>query len=306
VLPFLRNVTRGRDIPPQRLAAVATNYERFGGVSPINAECRALLESLRLEVPLPVYWGNRNWVPYVADTVRQMASDGIRRALCLVTSAYSGYSTCRQYCEDIDRARAAVGPSAPEIDKLRPFFHHPGFVEPLVGNVSAALATLPPGARPAAHLAFTAHSVPLDQPGADTYVEQVNEASRLVAERVDGGAHPWSVSWQSRSGRPGQPWLEPDIGETLATLAGAGAPGVVLVPVGFVADHMEVVYDLDVVAAGTAAALDLPLARARTVGAAAAFVAMVGELIEERRDRAAPRRALGPVAPVECGPGCCC
>ena len=280
VIPFLENVTRGRNVPPGRLEAVAAHYRLFGGVSPINGACRALVDALRRDQPLPVYWGNRNWTPFLADTVRQMAADGVRRAACFVTSAYAGYSSCDQYLEDITRARAVVGEEAPGIDKLRPFFDHPGFLDPLSGNVTAALDALDPGLREGAHLAFCAHSIPVDQPGAATYAAQVAEASRLVAERVTG-EHQWSVAWQSRSGPPSQPWLEPDIGAHLADLRRSGVRAVVLVPVGFVADHMEVVYDLDVVAAQQAKELGLAAARAATVGTAPEFVTMVSELVGE-------------------------
>jgi ferrochelatase len=311
VMPFLQNVTRGRDVPPARLAEVAGHYRRFGGVSPINAANRALVAALQAELaargtPLPVYWGNRNWHPLVGDTVRRMADDGVRRAACFVTSAYSGYSSCRQYLEDIARARAVVGPDAPVVDKLRPFFDHPGFIGPFVEATIGALDRLDPGVRDGARLAFTAHSVPLAQAEADDYVAQVQEASRLVASGVDRG-HGYELVWQSRSGPSQVPWLEPDIGVHLARLRDEGAPAVVMVPIGFVADHLEVVWDLDVEALGRATALGLPAARAATPGTHPAFVAMVAELVEERLDPAAPRRSLGRLAarPADCAPGCC-
>ncbi|MHB8466323.1 MAG: ferrochelatase [Acidimicrobiales bacterium] len=306
VRPFLARVTRGRDVPAARLDAVARRYDRLGGVSPINAANRALVRAIGAEVDVPVYWGNRNWHPLVEDTVRAMASDGVRHAACIVTSAYSGYSACRQYVDDIARARRLVGDAAPVIDKLRPYYDHPGFIEPMVENVAAALRSLDPSVRPLTHLAFTAHSVPLAQPAVATYSAQVAEASRLVADRV-AGAHPWSVSWQSRSGPPTQPWLEPDVDAHLGVLAGSGVGAVVVVPIGFVADHMEVVYDLDIEARDRAAELGLAFARAATVGVAPAFVRMVAELIAERTDPTIPARALGRLGPptLDCSGDCC-
>ena len=293
VMPFLEYVTRGRSVPPARLAAVAGHYDQFGGVSPINSANRALVAALEEALaPLPIYWGNRNWHPFLADTVRRMAEDGVRRAACFATSAYSGYSACRQYLEDVARARTEVGAAAPQIDKLRPFYDHPGFVEPFARATTAALDGLAPGVRDSAHLVFTAHSVPRDQADADVYLAQVEEASRLVAERVPGG-HPWTVAWQSRSGPPSQPWLEPDVGDQLSALAGAGAGAAVMVPVGFVADHLEVVYDLDVEASARAAAAGLAVARAATPATAPEFVAMVADLVSERADPTLPRRGLG-------------
>ncbi len=209
VMPFLENVTRGRHIPPERLAEVAGHYARFGGVSPINAATRDLIAALTNEIAvrgprLPIYWGNRNWHPLLRDTIARMADDGRRRAVCFVTSAYGGYSSCRQYLDDIARARAEVGSAAPVVDKLRPFFDHPGFIDPFVRATRAALASLDPEARAGAHLVFSAHSVPLAQAAVTDYAAEVAEASRLVADRV-GGRRRWAVAWQSRSGPPSQP-----------------------------------------------------------------------------------------------------
>ncbi len=297
VMPFLANVTRGRNVPPERLASVAAHYYAFGGVSPINQQCRDLLAAVRADfavsgLALPLYWGNRNWTPYLADTVRAMTEDGVRRAVAFVTSAYSSYSSCRQYLDDIERARAAVGPDAPRIDKIRRFFNHPGFIEPFVGHVRAALATLPAEVRGGAHLVFTAHSVPLAMaeasgPAGNTgrYVAELTEAARLIAERTGAGAHPWSLAYQSRSGPPSQPWLEPDVRDHLGELAKSGTQAVVVVPVGFVSDHMEVRHDLDVQAAETADALGLAFARAATPGTSPRFASMVTELVKERLAR---------------------
>ncbi len=311
VMPFLENVTRGRDVPAARLAEVAAHYRHFGGVSPINAANRALVGALEEELTrrglaLPVYWGNRNWHPLLTDTMRRMAADGLRRVVCVVTSAYSGYSSCRQYLEDIAAARAAVGAAAPVVDKVRPYFNHPGFVEPFVEATTAALATLDPAVRADAELAFTAHSVPLAQASSSDYVAQLEEVSRLVADRV-GGRRRRALVWQSRSGPAQVPWLEPDIVDHLTTRHAAGAAAVVIVPIGFVADHLEVVWDLDVQALGRAAELGLPAVRAATPGTHPAFVAMIGELIAERLDPSMVPRAVGrlPARPPDCALGCC-
>jgi len=285
VVPFLQRVTRGRDIPADRLAAVATHYELFGGVSPINAANRALIAALRTELrrhgpDLPVYWGNRNWHPLVADTVRTMRDDGVRRALCFATSAFAGYSSCRQYLEDLAAARRDVGEDAPLIDKIGPYFDHPGFVGPLADGATAALARLPAEERGRAHLVCCAHSVPMTQASTTDYATQVTGTARRVAAAVPG-AHPWSVAWQSRSGPPNQPWLEPDVSDHLESLAAGGVRAVVLVPVGFVADHLEVIYDLDRVAAERAAELGVTLVRSATPGTDPRFVTMIRELVAE-------------------------
>ena len=319
VLPFLENVTRGRGIPPQRLAAVAEHYQAFGGVSPINQQCRDLLAAAGKEfaasgIDLPLYWGNRNWHPYLADTLAQMSADGVRRAIALVTSAYGSYSSCRQYLDDIEAARAQVGPQAPEVDKIRHFFNHPGFIGPFAEAVLAALGRLPEAAAAGAQLVFTAHSIPLSMarasgPAGGLYETQLTEAARLVAEQVQaagGGERPWRLVYQSRSGPPSVPWLGPDVSEQLTGLSQAGAPGAVLVPVGFVSDHLEVVYDLDLEATAHARELGLPLARAATPGSHPQFVSMIASLVRERMD-GQPRRALGTRGPGwdQCPAGCC-
>jgi len=322
VMPFLENVTRGRGVPPERLAEVAEHYYAAGGVSPINGQCRDLLAAIEAAgLGLPMYWGNRNWDPYLADTVRRMADDGVERAVAFVTSAYSSYSACRQYRDDIERAVAAVGPRAPRIDKIRPYFNHPGFIEPFAANAEAALDTLPPDVAGGARLVFTAHSVPLGMaavsgsPSAGTaragaaggrYAAELAEASRLITERTRGGSLARDLVYQSRSGPPGQPWLEPDIRDHLESLAKDGVPAVVVVPAGFVSDHMEVVHDLDVAAAQTAASLGLPFARAKAPGSSARFASMVCELVAERVS-GAPARSLGDLGPAagECPADCC-
>ncbi len=321
VMPFLENVTRGRGVPPERLAIVAEHYYACGGVSPINQQCRDLLAAVRADFPasglsLPVYWGNRNWTPYLADTVRAMADDGVQRAVAFVTSAYSSYSSCRQYLDDIDRARAAVGPGAPVIDKIRRFFNHPGFIEPFAAHARAALATLPADVREDAHLVFTAHSIPVamaDASGPEKgaggaggrYVAELTEAARLIAERV-GGRHPWTLAYQSRSGPAAQPWLGPDVREHLGELAKSGTAAVVAIPVGFVSDHMEVRHDLDIEAAQTADSLGLPFARAATPGTHPRFATMITELVKERLGLP-DTPALGDmgVPSQDCPAGCC-
>ena len=307
VLPFLRNVTRGRNIPDERLAIVGAHYAHFDGVSPINEQCRRLQTALAGELSaahlhLPVYWGNRNWHPYLTDTVQQMADDGIRRALAVVTSAYSSYSGCRQYLEDLDAARAAVGPSAPDITKIRQYFDHPGFVEPFRDGVREAIGQAGAGTP----LVFTAHSVPTTMAQGSDYELQLRTTAALVAEAAPDS--PWSFAWQSRSGPPTVPWLEPDINDHLRDLAAAGSSTVIVVPIGFVSDHMEVIWDLDTEAQATAAELGLSMWRVATPGTLpdARFVAMWRELVEEQVV-GSPRRALSalPPRPSPCAVGCC-
>jgi ferrochelatase len=315
VMPFLENVTRGRGVPRERLEQVAEHYYRFGGVSPINGQCRELLTAIEKDfaasgVDLPIYWGNRNWDPMLADTVARMTADGRRHAAAFVTSAYSSYSSCRQYLENIEQARAQAGPGAPVIDKLRPYFNHPGFIEPFADAVREAARALPGRVKDDFDLVFTAHSIPeamaaASGPDGHAYPAQLAEASRLVAERA-GRAGAWRLAYQSRSGPPSVPWLRPDVNDCLEELAERGSRGVVLAPVGFVSDHMEVVFDLDVEAEQTARRLGLPLARAATPGTDPRFVAMITELVAERQDGASPR-ALGGLGPAigTCGSGCC-
>lgn len=307
VTPFLENVTRGRGIPPERLAEVAEHYHHFGGRSPINDQCRALKAALEEAVDLPVYWGNRNWHPFLADTLRLMQADGIRRALSFCTSGYAGWSSCRQYREDIARARAEVGPGAPRVEKLRHFFDHPGFIEPMAERTRAALAEVGEGAR----LVFVAHSIPRSMaesagPRGHEYEGQLRVAADLVAGAVGHSEH--DLAWCSRSGPPHIPWLTPDVGDHLATLKAQGVESAVLVPIGFVSDHMEVVYDLDVEAAERAAEVGITIARAGTVGTHPAFVAMIRELVEERTV-GGERRSLSPDPALSfdgCGGAGCC
>ena len=307
VLPFLENVTRGRGVPRERLLEVAQHYELFAGVSPLNEQNRALIAALEPElhkrdVDLPVYLGNRNWHPFLADTMGEMRDAGVRRALAVFTSAYSSYSGCRQYREDLFRAQLAVGEDAPEVPRLRMFFNHPGFVAANVDRVRAALAELPDGA---VHIAFTAHSIPAAMARCCAYEAQLNETARLVAEEV--GVEDWAVVYQSRSGSPEVPWLGPDVSEHLAEVAARGIRNVVAAPTGFISDHIEVLYDLDIEARAAADSLGLALARARTAGTHPAFVSGLADLIVERMTLGAGRPALGRLGPSHdvCAADCC-
>jgi ferrochelatase len=310
VLPFLENVLAGRNVPRQRMLEVADHYRHFGGVSPLNAQNRALVEALEAELAerglrLPVYWGNRNWHPLLSDTVRRMAEDGVRRSLAFVTSAYSSYSSCRQYLENIEQARRSVGPAAPRIEKLRAFYNHPGFIRPMSERLLDALTRVPADRRAAARVVFTAHSIPQAMADACDYVAQLEEASRLVCEPL--GVKDYRLAYQSRSGPPEQPWLEPDILAVLTQLAGSAQGGdVVIVPIGFLSDHIEILWDLDVEAGSRAQALGLNMVRAQTVGSHPDFVRMIRDLILERVE-GAPRLALGTrgPSPDECPADCC-
>jgi ferrochelatase len=300
VIPFLENVLRGRNVPRERLLEVAEHYYHFGGRSPINDQNRELVAALARELEergprLPVYWGNRNWHPLLADTVRQMAADGIRRALVYVTSAFGSYSGCRQYLEDLDRARGEVGPAGPQLEKLRTFHDHPGFIKVIAERVRDAFAQIPEARRAAARLMFTAHSIPVSMSNGSPYVAQIQEACALVATAL---GREWSLAYQSRSGPPSQPWLGPDIGEALRTFRGESGENadVVVSPIGFVSDHMEVLYDLDTEAQALAKDLGVNLVRAGTPGTHPRFIAMIRDLIEER--------VAGGPANV-CAPECC-
>jgi ferrochelatase len=315
VLPFLRNVTAGRDVPQERLAEVAEHYYRFGGVSPISGQCRDLLDAIARQfaisgLDLPLYWGNRNWKPYLADTLRSMAADGVSRVIAFATSAYSSYSSCRQYLEDIDRAVAELGESAPAVRKIPPYYAHPAFAAAFVTSVRRALAELPAEVADDADLVFTAHSIPQRMSAASgplgaAYPAQLERVAGAVAATV--GRDRWCLAYQSRSGPPAMPWLEPDINACLTDLAKAGSAGVVVVPIGFVSDHMEVIFDLDLEAAQTARELGLPMARAAAPGTDPGFVAMIAELtgscLVSWPDVVPP--SLGREAAEFCLAGCC-
>ncbi len=316
VLPFLENVLRGKNVPRDRMLAVAEHYYHCGGASPINEQNRSLIRDLEQQLTLrgpalPVYWGNRNWHPLLPDTLARMTADGIRRAIAFFTSAYSSYSGCRQYRENIlaaqqTVAQASVPPvDAPQIDKVRAFFNHPRFIAAQADRLTAALERIAPADRATAALVFTAHSIPLAMAACCQYVNQLQETARLTAAAAGHGD--WQLAYQSRSGPPSQPWLEPDIGDVLKELAAAGRRNVVVAPIGFLSDHMEVIYDLDIEAQQLAGQLGLNLVRAGTVYGHPEFVGMVRDLIAERvlgqPDRPTVG-ALGPVADV-CPDDCC-
>jgi ferrochelatase len=315
VKPFLRRVTAGRDVPESRIDKVAEHYYANGGASPLPAQCRALLDALRTELAgtsLGIYWGNRNWHPLLEDTLAQMRDDGVERALAFVTSAYGGYSACRQYLDDIAAARAKVGPGAPLVEKLRPYYNHPGWVRPWASHLAMALevcsvvATVLPEPveesptderatrpeEPALEVLFSAHSIPLAMARNSPYVDHVSEAARLTAEAAR--VKSWQLVWQSRSGSPSSPWLGPDVCDAIRA---SSAKAIVVVPIGFACDNMEIVYDLDVEAAAAARERGAHFVRAATVSASPAFVSMVRELVQERLDPSAPRRAEGLFGP---------
>jgi protoporphyrin/coproporphyrin ferrochelatase len=310
VIPFLENVLRGKHVPHERMLEVAEHYQQFGGKSPINDQNRELILALKQELErrgprLPIYWGNRNWHPLLPDTLRKMAQDGIRRVLAFFTSAYSSYSGCRQYRENIDLAQRETGPEAPRIEKLRVFFNHPLFIETMIDRVATALAQVPAERRSCAFLIFTAHSIPRAMATNCAYEAQLHEACGLVSQAFPG--HAWWLAYQSRSGPPSQPWLEPDVGDALRELSRQGARDVVVVPIGFISDHLEVIYDLDTEAKKISEELRLNMVRAATAGTDPRFVAMIRELILERLEPGRERRALGTLGPSHdiCPADCC-
>lgn len=284
VMPFLRNVTRGRNISDDRLNEVAHHYELFGGVSPINQQNRDLLKALKAELSssgkeLPVYWGNRNWHPLLVDTLKQMERDGIKNVIAIATSAYPSYSGCRQYLEDIDSAREAVGDGAPVVHKLKVFFQSPGFIEANADRLRSAIAELGSSAKNVP-VAFTAHSVPQAMASSCNYATALAETAAKVASAND--VTEWKVVYQSRSGPPSQPWLEPDICDYLRSLHGQGIRELIIAPIGFVSDHMEVIYDLDVDAKEICNELGIRMVRAKTVGTHPSFVGALKDLIVEK------------------------
>ncbi len=342
VIPFLENVLRGRNVPRERLLEVAEHYYHFGGKSPINDQNRALVSALERELAnngpqLPVYWGNRNWHPLLADTLKQMTADGVHRALAFVTSGFSSYSGCRQYRENIAVAQAEVGATVPQINKLRVFYNHPGFIEPMIERTRDALEKIPSERREDALLVFTAHSIPQAMADGCRYEAQLREACELVAEGIGqdslreraGVRATWHLVYQSRSGPPQQPWLGPDIGEFLRGVAGGEAlpspqqsaetggsltldpshpvQDVVVVPIGFISDHMEVLYDLDTEVLQLCDQLGINMVRAATVGTHPRFVQMIRELIVERMSDTPQRLALGTLGPNHdiCPEDCC-
>jgi len=316
VMPFLENVLRDKNVPRLRMLEVAKHYQQFGGVSPINEQCRRLIAALEVELAehgphLPVYWGNRNWDPLLPGTLKKMADDGIRHALAFFTSAFSSYSGCRQYHEDIDRARRQVGDQAPQVDKLRAFFNHPGFLEPLIESLSERLEKIPAERRDQTPLLFTAHSIPKAMADNCQYTDQLNEACRLIAEAANH-TH-WKLVYQSRSGPPQQSWLEPDICEHIeilyqkANARGESLTDLILLPIGFLSDHLEVLFDLDIEAQQVCDKLGILLQRVPTVGTHPRFVQMIRELIVERLVDKPERPVLGemPASHDVCAKDCC-
>jgi protoporphyrin/coproporphyrin ferrochelatase len=311
VIPFLENVLRGRNVPRERMMQVAEHYYHFDGKSPINQQTRDLIAALKTELAqhgpkLPVYWGNRNWHPMLAYTLRQMRQDGVRHALAFVTSAYSSYSGCRQYLENIAQAQRDVGIDAPKIYKLRAFFNHPGFIEATADRLHDALSQVPEEVRQNVQVVYTAHSIPLSMSSTSDYVRQLEEVRNLVSTRLGISNH--ALVYQSRSGAPGQPWLEPDILDYLREVRARNlASSAVLAPIGFISDHMEVVYDLDIEAKQLCESIGLPTVRAKTVGVHTKFVTMIRELILERMNPQMERHALGSLGPrpEECAQDCC-
>jgi ferrochelatase len=314
VIPFLENVLRGKNVSRERLLEVASHYEHFTGVSPINGQMRELIASLRPEldrhgIRLPIFWGNRNWRPLLPDTLREMTATGVRHALAYVTSAYSSYSSCRQYLEDIERARSAAGDRAPCVEKLRAFYNHPLFIEANADRLRAALQQISSNIDPTVHVAFTAHSIPLSMAENCDYERQIRETCRLTAEEVGLVDPPdWQLVFQSRSGRPTDPWLEPDILDHIRAIHARGLRRLVVMPIGFLSDHMEVLYDLDYEALRLADSLGIQCVRGATVGTHPSFVSMIRELIQERLGMGPCPRAIGQypanhdICPADCCP----
>ncbi len=310
VVPFLQNVTKGRNIPRERLEEVGEHYYMFDGVSPINQQNRDLIDALRKEldahdIDLPIYFGNRNWKPFIADTMQQMKDDGVKRALAFFTSGYSCYSGCRQYRENIVDAQAAIGEGAPVFDKIRVFYNHPNFIEVNTENLEKALAQFPEEKRDQVHVAFTAHSIPMGMANNSAYEAQLTETARLVAEMA--GITDWKLVYQSRSGPPHIPWLEPDILDHMDELHEQGRDDVVILPLGFISDHMEVMFDLDVEAKDKAEEHGMTMVRAASAGTHPKFISMIRELVQERMTENPTRRYLGSRGPNhDVCPAMCC
>jgi protoporphyrin/coproporphyrin ferrochelatase len=314
VMPFLENVTRGRNVPRERLLGVAEHYDHFGGVSPLNSQIRDLIAALRPEldrhgISLPIYWGNRNWHPMLPDALAEMTSHGVKRALAVVHAAYSSYSSCRQYREDIARAQHSAGPGAPRVDKVRVFYNHPDFIEANADRIREGLDRVAIDGRAEVHLAFTAHSIPVSMARNCRYEHQLTESCRWIADRIAIPADRWALVYQSRSGRPGDPWLEPDILDHLKSLRQRNIHSVVIHPIGFLSDHVEVLYDLDEEARHVCEEIGLSMVRTGAVGTHPRFVSLLRELIAERLGRvpASSRRAVGDDGPSHdvCPEMCC-
>ncbi len=310
VMPFLENVLRGKPVPRERMLEVAEHYQHFGGVSPINEQNRELIEALRTEldsvgIDLPIYWGNRNWHPLLSNTLEEMRRDGRQRAIAYFTSMFSCYSGCRQYRENIMDAQEQLGENAPAVELVRKGFNHPLFIETQVDLVRQAFEKIDEPQRKSAKLLFTAHSIPMSMADNSRYVLQLNEASRLVAEELQH--ENWELVFQSRSGPPQQPWLEPDVCDRIQELHAQGTHSVVLAPIGFVSDHMEVLFDLDTEAKDLCEKLGIGFSRAATPGTHPSFVGMVRDLLQERIEGRSDRPALGALGPSHdvCPVDCC-
>lgn len=310
VLPFLENVVRGKRVPKDRLLEVAEHYQHFGGKSPINEQNLALIEALKAELAetgpdLPIYFGNRNWHPFLPDTLQKMKEDGVKNALAFFTSGFSCYSGCRQYRENIQEARKAVGDDAPKVDLLRKFYNHPGFIEAMAEPAKQMVSQLSAEAQAKNKTLFSAHSIPQVMADHCNYEKQLTEASRLVAELAE--LEDWELVYQSRSGPPQVPWLEPDICDRIEQLKEEGYKAVTIIPIGFVSDHMEVLFDLDTEAVEAAQECGLEMVRVPTVGTDPKFVSMIAELIRERMGLQEDRRALGDHGPSYdvCPANCC-
>lgn len=312
VIPFLENVLRGRNVPRERMLEVAEHYYHFEGVSPINQQCRDFIAALEPElkshgIDLPVYWGNRNWHPMLDDTMQKMADDGVRRAIAFFTSGYSSYSGCRQYRENVIDARSKVGDSAPVIDKIRVFYNHPAFIETNVELIEKSLEMFDQAERSQVHIAFTAHSIPNSMASNCDYEKQLIETARLISEELEIPDSRSKLVYQSRSGRPQDPWLEPDILDHIDELNTQGVKHLIIAPIGFLSDHMEVMFDLDEEAKEKCDELGIKMARSATVGTHPKFISMVRELIEERLGLREEKQCIGHFGPNHdvCPVNCC-
>ena len=310
VMPFLENVLRGKNVPRERMLEVAEHYKHFGGVSPINEHNRQLLAAIQAEfaandVELPVYWGNRNWAPMLPDTIAKMRDDGCKRSLAFFTSMFSCYSGCRQYRENIVAAQESVGEGAPIIEKVRMGFNHPGFIDTMVDNVNESISSLGCSGDQTTVM-FTAHSIPMSMADNCDYVKQLTEASRLVAEATQAGS--WRLVFQSRSGPPQIPWLDPDVCDAIAEMDDeTKLSNLVIVPIGFVSDHMEVMFDLDEEAAELCQQRGIKMARTSTAGTSPKFVQMIRLLVQERLGMTSEKLCVGELGAWHdvCPQDCC-
>ena len=310
VIPFLDNVLKGRNVPEERKLEVAHHYRNFGGVSPINEQNRLLIKCLSEElakhsIRIPIYWGNRNWHPFLADAIRKMRDDGIKNGLAFITSAFSSYSGCRQYRENICEARELIGKDSPTIDKLRVYYNHPGFIHANCDRIREAMSKVPVTLRDDFHLAFTAHSLPQGMAARCKYVQQLEEVCSLITGELNWKN--WKLVYQSRSGPPSQHWLEPDICDHIQQCKKEGIKSILIVPIGFVSDHMEILFDLDTEARDLCKELDIHMELAKTVGSHPFFIAMIRELIQERLHEDCEKRFLGNGGPQpdRCAQNCC-